>query len=185
MGTPKSSLSLSNAEITGFVAQLAAYIHAQRERYLPSASPLSPEEGVALRRFLPPSILQEALVVVRGHDPILDPPTIAAPRPHGFDLLPDLNRLNVVTFLDMQIVQQLTGRALFHGLVHTVQYRVVGFERCLEINVRSYVKTRRHTASPLFVHAFQLEHRFAHSATSPFSVEDEVKSWHAAGRYAP
>jgi hypothetical protein len=178
-------LNLSDPEIADFVGQLAAYIHAQRERYLLSAFSLPPEQAAALRPFFPGSILQEALVVVRGSDPISDPPGIPDRQRPRVDLLPDLNRLNVVTFLDMQVLQQLSDRALFHGLVHTVQYNVVGFERCLDINVRNFLRTGRHVTSPLFVHAFQLEHRFTHSAGAAFAVEDEVKSWHATGRYTP
>jgi len=180
-----SSQNLSDAEITGFVRQLINYIHTQHDYHLPLASPLSEEQTIVLQPFFPPAIPEQARVVTRGREPIVNPPMIAELRSRGFNFAPDLNHLNVVSFLKIQTLHHLSDRALFHGLVHTVQGYVIGVDRCLELNVRSFLKTGRHVTIPLFAHAFRLDHRFAHSPASTFSVEAEVKSWHAVGRYNP
>jgi hypothetical protein len=180
-----SSQNFSDADIAGFVRLLIDYIHAQRDRYLPLASPLSVEQTNVLKPFFPSAILEETRVVIRDREPIPNPPIISEMRSRGFDLAPDLNHLNVVSFLEVQTLHQVSDRALFHGLVHTVQGYVIGVERCLEMNIRSFLKTGRHVTIPLFVHAFQLDHRFAHSPGDTFSVEDEVRAWFTSGRYDP
>jgi hypothetical protein len=180
-----ASQQFSDEEISGFVRQVIEYIHLQRDRYLPLASPLSAEQTAALQPFFPAPILEQVRILHRGRELIDNPPIIMEFRSRGFDTAPDLNHLNVVSFLDVQLLQHVTNRALFHGLVHTVQGEVIGVERAVELNVRSFLKTGRHVTNPLFAHAFQLDHRFAHSPAPTFSVEDEVKAWFAAGRYDP
>lgn len=180
-----SSQNFSDADITGFVQMVMDYIRAQRDHYLPLASPLSADQISVLQPFFRPAVLEETRVFVRDREAITNPPIIAEFRSRGFDLAPDLNHLNVVSFLEVQTLHHVSDRALFHGLVHTVQGHVMGVERCIEMNIRSFLKTGRHVTIPLFVHAFQLDHRFAHSPTDTFSVEDEIKAWFTSGRYDP
>lgn len=174
---------LSDAEIAAFVRELIAYIQTQHDHYLPLAAPLSREQKAVLHPFFPPAVVQQARVYARGRDPVTNPPLIAQLRSRGFEHAPDLNHLNVVTFRNVHVLQRITNRVLFHGLVHVTQYHIVGVERCINLSVRAFLKTGRHVTIPLHGHAYELEHRFAQSPSSFFSVEDEVKSWFAAGRY--
>jgi hypothetical protein len=135
----------SEAEISGFVRQAIDYIHAQRDRYLPWSSPLCAEQTAVLRPFFKSRWLRSC----SGFEP------------HERGELPR-----------GPMLQHITNRALFHGLVHTIQGEGIGVERAIELNVRSFLKTRRQVTNPRFAHAFQLDHRFVHSPASAFSVED-------------
>ena len=174
---------LSDAEISAFVRQLIAYIQAQHDHYLPMSLPLSAGQKAVLQPFFPPTVIQQAVVFARGRESVSNPPLIAELRSRGFEHAPDLNHLNVVTFKRVHVLQRVTNRVLFHGLVHVTQNHVVGFERCINLSVRAFVKTGRHITIPLHVHAYELDNRFEQSPSSGFSVEDEVRSWFATGRY--
>ena len=43
----------------------------------------------------------------------------------------------------------MSERALFHGLVHAVQFEVLGLERYAELFVRGFFRTRLHIMVPL------------------------------------
>jgi hypothetical protein len=53
--------------------------------------------------------------------------------------------------------ETLTERALFHALVHVVQFQVLGLERYTELFVRGFVDTKFHFTVPLEAQAFSLE----------------------------
>ena len=85
---------------------------------------------------------------MRERELIENPPIIAEFRSRGFDTAPDLNQTKVVSFRQVQTFQRVTNRALFHGLVHTVQGQVIGVERAVELNIRSFLNTGRHVVNP-------------------------------------
>lgn len=92
--------------------------------------------------------------------------------------------MNSMTFLDVLVFnEQLTERSLFHALVHSVQFQVLGLERYTELFVRSFVNTRFHFLVPVEAHAFFLESKFARPAAETFSVEDQVRLWDKQNRY--
>lgn len=95
----------------------------------------------------------------------------------------DLHHLNVVSFLDVQVVHTMSDRNLFHGLVHSVPFRILGVERAVKSYVRGILQTGLHVTIPFEAHAYELDARFAQNPSAVFSVEEEVKSWTAAGRY--
>ena len=89
-----------------------------------------------------------------------------------------------LTFVDVIVFNDLIiERTLFHGLVHAVQFQLLGLERYAELFVRAFLRTRAHFSVPLETHAFALESKFAVSPTKPFSVEEQVRLWIREGRY--
>lgn len=97
---------------------------------------------------------------------------------------PEISHMDSLTFLDVIVFNQdLSERALFHALVHTVQIQTLGLRRYAELWVRSFIKSRMHFTVPLEVHAFSLASKFLHPAAESFSVEDQVLRWIDDNRY--
>ena len=92
--------------------------------------------------------------------------------------------MHSLTFLDVVVFhEKIVERFLFHGLVHAVQFEVLGLERYANLFVRSFVSTKLHFLVPLESHAFSLESKFAGAPASRFSVEDQVRLWVKQARY--
>ncbi len=105
-------------------------------------------------------------------------------RAMGYDNLPDIAHMDSLTFSNVIVFNEsLSERALFHGLVHAVQIRVLGLERYAELWVRAFARSRAHFTVPLEVHAFSLSAKFLLPEHAPFSVENEVFLWAAERRY--
>ena len=97
---------------------------------------------------------------------------------------PEITHMDSVTFLDVVAFNQiLSERALFHALVHAVQFDILGLERYAELWVRRFLKNRTHFTVPLEVHAFTLTSKFLQSTADSFSVEDHVVRWLVDDRY--
>jgi len=138
-----------------------------------------------MQPFFSARVLQDARLVVLENETLHNPDFIAELRARGFESLFDMNHLNAASFLEVLVFHQtVTRRLLFHGLLHTVQQTALGFERWLELYVRSVLKTGLHVAIPLETQAYELGSRFALNPKAAFPVEEEVKAWMAAGRYA-
>jgi len=84
----------------------------------------------------------------------------------------------VVVFND-----RLTERALFHGLVHAVQFQILGVERYTRAFVSSFLRTTTHFTVPLEAQTFALESKFAQDPALGFSVEEQVRLWLREDRY--
>lgn len=96
----------------------------------------------------------------------------------GFDNLPQITHMDSLTFLDVIVFNDsITERALFHGLVHAVQFQVLGLDRYVDLFVRCFANTKFHFTVPLEAHAFSLESRFARPVAGRFPVEDQVRLW--------
>jgi hypothetical protein len=176
---------LTEAEIKTLIEQAGRYAEGQRQRFLARAKPLDPSQNEAMRPFFSSQVLEDARMAVLENEALHNPSFIAELRARGFESLFDMNHLNAASFLDLLVFHgQVTKRLLFHGLVHTVQQRTLGFERWLEFYVRSVLKTGLRVAIPLEVQAYELDGRFVLTPASAFSVEDEVSSWAVSGRYA-
>jgi hypothetical protein len=105
-------------------------------------------------------------------------------RAQGFDSLPEVTHMDSLTFLDVVVFNEaLTERALFHALVHAVQFQVLGLESYTKLFVESFVRTKTHFTVALEAHAFSLTSKFLRPAPEAFSVEDHVLRWVADGRY--
>ena len=111
--------------------------------------------------YFPADLLQDIRNVEFQGARIPNPQFYADAKALGFVNLPDLAHMNSMTFLDVLVFnEQLTERALFHALVHAVQFQVLGVERYTELFVRNFINTRFHFLVPLEAHAFLLESKF-------------------------
>jgi hypothetical protein len=175
---------LNDQQILQAVECVSSYLQDQRERYLPSAAPLSEPYQAMMRSYFSATLLDQVKIVELHGERVPNPPFYAEAKALGFVSLPDIPHMNSLTFLDVLVFnEEVTQRSLFHGLVHAVQFQVLGLERYTELFVRSFVNTRFHFRVPLEAHAFYLESKFSRPAAKSFSVEDQVRLWVKRNRY--
>jgi hypothetical protein len=175
---------LSDKQVLQAVEYVSSFLRDQRERYLPSAAPLSEQHQAVMRPYFSAKLLDQVKVVELHGARVPNPPFYEEAKALGFVSLPDLTHMNSLTFLDVLVFnERLTQRSLFHALVHAVQFQVLGLKRYTEIFVHNFVNTRFHFRVPLEAHTFFLESKFARPASASFSVEDQVRLWVKQNRY--
>jgi hypothetical protein len=178
------TLQFSAEQIEQAEGWLAGCLRTYRERYLSYTRPLSIAQRTRLAAYFSPSLLEEIRIAELHGKRVEIPDFFAQARALGFDSLPDVTHMDSLTFLDVIVFnQRLSERALFHGLVHAVQLRVLGLERYAQLWVRGILKTRAHFTVPLEVQAFSLASKFVRPTQAAFSVESEVLLWQAEDRY--
>ncbi len=164
--------------------RVSSYLRQQCEHYSVSAVPLSKRHKGLMRPYFSASLLDHVRVVELYGKRLRNPPFYQEAKALGFANLPDFTHMASLTFLDVVVFnEKLTERSLFHGLVHAVQFQVLGLERYTELFVRSFVNTKFHFTVPLEAHVFSLESKFARPVPEMISVEDEVRLWLKQGRY--
>jgi len=68
----------------------------------------------------------------------------------GVRHLPDITHKAAVTFLDVVVFNgKITGRDLFHGLVHAAQVNALGVTEFTELFVRGFLRSRSYFLVPL------------------------------------
>ena len=168
------------AEAAGWVS---TYLRAQRERYLPQAGPLSNQFKALMWPYFSSEVLDQIRIIELRGERVAVPEFFAQARALGFEP-PAITHMDSLTFVDVVAFnEELSERALFHALVHSVQIRILGLERYAELWVSSFVKTRTHFTVPLEVHAFSLASKFVRPVPERFSVEDHVLRWVMDERY--
>jgi hypothetical protein len=168
------------AMATGWVS---SYLSAQREHYLPIATPLSDRRKASMRPYFSAALLDQIRIVELLGARVSVPDFYSQVRAEGFEP-PEISHMDSLTFIDVVVFnERFSERALFHALVHSVQIQKLGLQRYAELWVSSFVKTRAHFTVPLEVHAFSLASKFLRPATEQFSVEDQVRLWEADARY--
>lgn len=184
-GTAKASeLSLSETRVMEASDRLASYLHEQRETFRASGTPLANSHRLTMAPFFSPLLLEQVRIVKLDRQRMPNPPFYAEARALGFVNLPEFSHMTSLTFGDVVVFQEeITDRSLFHALVHTVQFEVLGIERYSERFVRGFLRTRSHATVPTEAHAFKLESAFVESPERPFSVEEKVRLWTNQGRY--
>jgi hypothetical protein len=176
--------ALTEARIHEAVDRLSSYLRDQRERYFPSAVPLTRRQKAFLWPYFPAALLDRVKLAELAGERVPNPQFYAEARALGFVNLPDLTHMHSLTFIDVVAFnEKITERTLFHALVHAVQMEVLGLERYTELFVRGFVNTKLHFSVPLEAQAFALESKFVASPTSRFSVEQQVRLWVKEGRY--
>jgi len=176
--------ALTEERILEAVDRLASYLREQRERYFPSAAPLTRRQKALLSPYFPAALLERVKIAELAGERVSNPPFYAEARALGFVNLPDLTHMHSLTFLDVVVFnERITERALFHALVHAVQIEVLGLARYTELFVRGFVNTKLHFSVPLEAQAFALESKFVASPTHGFLVEEQVRLWVKEGRY--
>jgi hypothetical protein len=166
------------------VGKVAHYLHEQRELFCPNGRPLSEDHRRAMAPFFDPALLKKVRFVVLEDGRVPNPPFYAEAKAEGFTYLPDFTHMASLTFEDVMVFRRdISLRALFHALVHAVQFDILGLARYTELFVRGFLRTRSHISVPLEAHAFSLEVRFSGDPAQTFSVEEKVRLWINQGRY--
>ncbi|HTZ82049.1 MAG TPA: hypothetical protein VMB66_02595 [Candidatus Acidoferrales bacterium] len=164
------------------VRWVVGYLEQQREKYLPVAEPLSQQHKALLWPYFSPELLEQIRVIDLRGTRVEVPSFYVDVRALGFEP-PEITHMDSLTFIDVVVFnQQLSERALFHALVHSVQIRILGLRRYAELWVQSFIRTKAHFTVPLEVHAFSLASKFLRPVER-FSVEDHVLRWVTDGRY--
>jgi hypothetical protein len=179
---PQWNETLKEAQVLEAIADVAAYMRSQRERFLPISAGLQPGHVDALGEFFSPTLLRRVRVVELARQGLgrLE----VRPSGNGYQSLLDFTHMASVTFEDVVVFNEtLTMRSLFHALVHVVQFQLLGLERYTELFVRAFLTTRWRFNVPLEAHAFELESKFAADRAKGFLVEDEVRAWINQERY--
>jgi len=175
---------LGEDKIGEAIACVATYLQEQREHYFPLAQPLSTRNKAMMWPYFSQNLLDQVRVLQLAGERVPNPPFFAEARELGFVNLPDWPHMTSLTFLDVLVFnEKMTERTLFHALVHSVQFQLLGLERYVELFVRSFINTKFHFTVPLEAHAFSLESRFARPSAERFSVEDQVQLWLRQDRY--
>jgi len=175
---------VSEDQIHEAVDRLCSYLREQREHYLAVAAPLSNHQKALMWPYFSSALLDRVRVVELEGARLPNPPFYGEYRALGFVNLPEVAHMHSLTFLDVIVFnEKVAERCLFHGLVHAVQFEVLGLERYANLFVRSFVNTKLHFSVPLEAHAFTLESKFAGNPAGRFSVEDQVRLWVKQGRY--
>jgi hypothetical protein len=178
--------NISDAQIEWVIQQVATYIERQRQTYRRTAVPLDQKQKTAMQSFFPPSILESARVVVLAGERVGNPPFYAELIRMGFEAgsLPDFSLMAAITFVDTVVSHEpFTNRALFHELVHVVQYEKLGLMEFAAKYVRGFLNGGSYEAIPLERNAYELDGRFAAEPTKAFSAADEVQAWMHGGRF--
>lgn len=175
---------LTEERILEAVARVSSYLKEQREHYYPSAVPLSNHQKALMWPYFSAVLLDRVRMVELQGSRVPNPPFFAEARALGFVNLPEFTHMHSLTFLDVVVFnEKITARSLFHGLVHAVQFEMLGLERYTELFVRSFLNTKLHFSVPLETHAFSLESKFEGEPAHRFSVEDQVRLWVKQARY--
>ncbi len=177
------SPQLTQDQIAEISTLVCGYITAQREKALPLAVPLSPEQRTSMDGFFLPQVLNTRLLVL-GDTRVENPPFYALLRQMGFTNLPNFSSMAAVTFCDVVVSHQpFSDGLLFHELVHVEQYRQLGIPRFAELYVRGFLSGGGYNGIPLEINAYELGGRFERSPRTRFAVADEVGAWVSAGRF--
>lgn len=171
----------TSEQIEQAIEWLSVYLSQQCDHYLEKGVPLAAGQKASLWPYFSSELLDQIRVVELHGARVGIPSFFAQVRALGYEP-PEITHMDSLTFLDVVVFnQQLTERALFHALVHSVQIRVLGLRRYAELWVHSFIKTKAHFTVPIEVHAFSLASRFLR--LEKFSVEDHVQQWRSEDRY--
>lgn len=166
------------------IDRVSSYLSEQREHYLPQSAPLSKHHKALMWPYFSAALLDRVTVVELNGDRVPNPPFYDKARALGFANLPQFTHMHSLTFVDVLVFnEKISERALFHALVHAVQFDVLGIERYAELFVRSFANSKLHFSVPLEAHAFGLESKFSSSPAQRFTVEEQVRLWVKEGRY--
>ena len=179
-GGPK----LNEEQALEISASISAYVREQRDRYFPSGAPLSAQRKAIMQPYFSSTVLDRIKIVELEGASVPNPPFYSRVRDLGFSNLPNFSQMATLTFLDVAVFsERIADTALFHALVHSVQFQILGIQRYADLMVRGFLRTNAHFAVPLEAHAFALESKFARNGSESFSVEEQVRLWIREGRY--
>jgi hypothetical protein len=179
-----SGMMLTEEQISLATERVLAYLREQRDRHYAVGEPLSAEHKALMRPFFSPGILDRVRVVELGGARISNPAFYSDAKALGIVNLPQIPHMASLTFIDVVVFNdRITQRDLFHGLVHAVQFQILGPERYTRAFVEGFLRTNSHYSVPLEAHTFSMESKFAQNPTEGFSVEEQVRIWVRERRY--
>src|SRR5271170_4132867 len=179
-----SAPKLNEAQARDVSASISSYLREQRDRYFPAGIPLSAKRKAMMEPFFSPPFLSQIRIVELVGERIPDPPFYSKAKNLGFVNLPSFQQMASLTFLDVVVFnERIADQALFDGLVHAVQFYILGPQRYADLFVRGFLRTNAHFAVPLEAHAFAMASKFARNSGASFSVEEQVRLWIKEGRY--
>ncbi len=182
--TAEPPMKVTEQDVLNATRQVSSYFRQQRDHYFGAGVPLGNSQMDLMGSYFSAPLLDRVRVVQLAGERIPNPPFFQDFRALGFDDLPQLTHMHSVTFVDVVVFNEpVTDRVLFHGLVHAVQFAVLGIDRYVETFVRRFMHTKLHFSVPLEAHAFALESKFASAPANYFSVEDQVRLWVRQDRY--
>ena len=175
--------NLSEEQIKRFVMETAAYIQAQRQKYLGDSKALSSQEKMELANYFPRPILEMARFFEMGNQKIDNPSFLSQLHEQGFNF-PDLNSTAATTFRDVIVWRgTLAQEIVFHELVHVAQYQKLGLGGFADKYMRGLFNSGGYRSIPLEVQAYELSERYIKNPTQYFSVESQVDDWVAKNSY--
>ena len=185
IGGPIAVHTYEEAEIQKAIGWFTSYLHSERECHYPNGRRLSIEWREMMNGYFSAALLEQVRVVELTDRRLANPWFYPCAKEKGLRNLPDITHKAAVTFLDVVVFNngKISGRDLFHGLVHVAQVNVMGLTEFSELFVRGFLRARSYFLAPLKAHAFGLDAKFAAHPGVRFSVEDEVRQWWRAGRY--
>ena len=167
------------------IQRVSEYLREQRENYFPFGKPLTPQQKTSVEKYFTLRTLESVRIVELGGRRLPNPSFYAEAKARGIANLPEITHMSSLTFIDVVVFnERVAERALFHGLVHAVQFEMLGLEKYTEAFVSGFGRRNSHFNVPLEMHAHALESKFA-SRDEKFLVEEEVQQWLNQGRYLP
>jgi hypothetical protein len=178
-------LSLSEAKLLDSSERVGRYIREQQVHFRPMGTPLSDPQRRGVALFFSSELLSQVRIVKVDPQRAPDDPLLGEAKALGANNALELVHPSSQSFCDVVVFHgELSERALFHALIHIVQFDVLGLEQYSELLVRGFAQTRSASKIPLEAHAFALEAGFAEGPAKPFSVEEKVRLWANQGRYS-
>ena len=175
----------TESRILEMVAGVAAYFRGEQQLYLPHSGPLGADWRAAIEPYFSKEMLDKVKILVLQGARIPPPPFYAEALRMTSGRFPDFVHMASVTYVDVIVFnERIESRALFHGVVHAAQIEILGFERYVDLYVRGFVKNLSWLAIPLEDQAYKLDARFAEAPREVFSVEEEIRSSAANGKYS-
>lgn len=177
-------MGLSPEQLEFVSTQLAEFLTSERERHRPQSVAISAEQKETLRAYFRPELLERTRVRQLGNESLRNPDFYSAVRGMGIRNLPDLSRIEALTFVDVIVfVMPITTKLLFHELVHAEQFRQMGALAFARRYANGFMQSETYEAIPLEIQAYGLGAHFEAEPNRPFAVEEEVGRWIADGRF--
>lgn len=175
---------LSPGQIARVSEMVARFISDQRARYFPEASPLSAEQTGAMAGFFSADALAKTRILELKGEEVITPPFYPTLMSLGFTNLPELSRMDSITFFDTIVLHaKLTDDVFFHELVHVEQFRQLGLQKFADLYVRGFLDGGGYDGIPLEQNAYLLGARYEENPARQFSVAEVVADWISAGRF--
>jgi hypothetical protein len=183
-GSNAVGTTLVEEQISRATERVLVYLREQRDRHYAAGEPLSAEYKALMRPFFSSGILDRVRIVELAGARLPNPAFYSEAKALGIANLPQVTHMASLTFIDVVVFNdRITERDLFHGLVHAVQFQILGPERYTRAFVDGFLRTNSHFSVPLEAHTFSLESKFAQNPTEGFSVEEQVRIWIRERRY--